>query len=463
MPLKAGKSQEVISANIEKLINEGYPPKQAEAIAYSNSRRTSKDEDLSGSARSYDFNGWTEIKNNPISKVGVFPYSGAQISPDLDPDKIYMVYRPEEELSDPETIESFRLLPWTDEHSMLGSEQDGMQAAEKKGIHGVIGEDVYFEDGYLKGNLKIFSDKLASLIEAGKKELSIGYRCLYELTSGVYNGTRYDAIQRNIRGNHLALVDEGRSGPDVAVLDTFKFTFDSRGLVMPKINKPAMRAAKDEGEEMTLAELVKMVKELAEKVARLDESRGELKKMREEGKDEEEGRKELTKKAAAEGDVKDEENPADFVNKANITDADMSEEEYSDAEAEKENKEMNDEDMKKPDGKVAGMDSKIRQLTNEVTNLKRMGTKTLLLEISKRDALAQRLSQHIGTFDHSEKTLSEVAQYGVKKLGLSCQPGHEESVLAGYLAGARPNSMVISAQDKNVSSSQVDAYLNGGK
>ncbi len=55
-------------------------------------------------SRIEDFNGWPEIKGNPLSKVGIFEYSGAQISPQLDPNKIYKVYRPEEELSNSECI-----------------------------------------------------------------------------------------------------------------------------------------------------------------------------------------------------------------------------------------------------------------------------------------------------------------------------------------------------------------------
>jgi len=45
MPLKKGKSKKTIEANVKKLIDEGYPPKQAVAIAYERagkSRKTKK-------------------------------------------------------------------------------------------------------------------------------------------------------------------------------------------------------------------------------------------------------------------------------------------------------------------------------------------------------------------------------------------------------------------------------------
>src|SRR4051812_48159961 len=107
---------------------------------------------MADSKREEDLNGWTIIKDNPISKVGVFEYSGAQISSDLEPDKIYRVYRPESELSNEDCIESFKLVPWINEHVMLGDmPEDGLTPAEEKGIEGVIGEEVYYKDGYLLG------------------------------------------------------------------------------------------------------------------------------------------------------------------------------------------------------------------------------------------------------------------------------------------------------------------------
>src|SRR6188474_2789733 len=101
MPLQKGSSQEIISENIAELIRSGHSKEQAAAIAYSTAGKDSS------SARKTDLNGWTEIKGNPLSKVGVFPYLGKQISPKLEPDKTYWVYRPEEELSHPDCINSF--------------------------------------------------------------------------------------------------------------------------------------------------------------------------------------------------------------------------------------------------------------------------------------------------------------------------------------------------------------------
>jgi hypothetical protein len=65
-------------------------------------------------------------------------------------------------------------------------------------------------------------------------------------------------------------------------------------------------------------------------------------------------------------------------------------------------------------------------------------------------------------FDHASKTLDEVVKYGVKKLGLQSKPGHEESVLSGYLAAVKQSSVAI-AQDSIKQSSSVDEYLKGVK
>lgn len=189
------------------------------------------------SARITDVNGYYEVPRNPISRIGVFPYTKRSIEYpgwQADPDGIVSVYRPAEELGDPQTIASFRLVPWINEHAMLGNPETdpALVAPEVKGVHGTTGEQVEFDptDGVLYANLKLWSNSLQAAIDAGKKELSMGFRCMYEFVQGIFEGQAFQAIQRNLRANHGASVPHGRMGPGVAVLDHLTFAFDASEL-----------------------------------------------------------------------------------------------------------------------------------------------------------------------------------------------------------------------------------------
>ena len=142
-----------------------------------------------------DSNGYTLIRDNPISKSGVFQYLGKNISPNLEPEKIYNVWRPDEELNNQETIDSFKLFPWISHHKMLGDKHTSVEDAV---IRGVTGENVYFRDGVLFSNLKLFSSNLKELIKNGLKELSCGFECEWQVISGkTPNGESYDVKQTN--------------------------------------------------------------------------------------------------------------------------------------------------------------------------------------------------------------------------------------------------------------------------
>lgn len=353
---------------------------------------------MAETARQVDTNGWFEVKDNPLSKVGVFPYSGAQIGLPERSNEIFMVLRPAEELSSPDCIASFRLLPWIDDHTVLGSPEAGLTPAEKKGVQGVIGEEIYFDDDTLFGNIKVFSESMAALIENGKTELSCGYRCSYDMTSGVFNGEKYDAIQRDIRGNHLALVDEGRMGKEVAVLDHLVFTLDMKEKIMPD---ETVEKVADAG-ELTLESLAAKVDAIAEFVAKLKPL------------------EEVEHGAALD---------ADPVAAAATTDACT--------------------DTTDADEPKTGLDSKLDM-------------KDIMAAIANRDSLANELSRHVGAFPFSTMTLDEVGRYGVKKVGITCDSGSEVAALRGYLHGksAVAATQKTFAQDAAQTSSQIDAYLS---
>lgn len=422
MPLKKGSSREVIQANIKELIEAGHSPSQSAAIAYKEAGEAKDSE----SAREYDDYGWLEVKGNPISKIGVFPYLGAQIGA-TEPDRIYMVYRPEDELSHPDTIDSFKLLPFVNEHPnrLLG---DGV-AAEDKGIEGVIGEDVYFESPYLKGNIKVFTNRLNESIDAGKIELSPGYRCTWDFTSGTFNGEPYEVIQRNIRGNHLALVEEGRSGPDVSVMDSMTFSIDSKELKMAEETQAA-----GEEQEMTLSEVSSVLKKIMPHIAELEKFKDKLKPLEEEehGTSLDESEKEEEKK---DGEAKDE-----------------SEEEKDKEEAEKEDKKEKGE----------GMDTaaEIKALKAEIAKLKSkpaMDSGAVMADMAKKADLVARVSQHIGTFACDSMTHKQVAEYAAEKLGLD--KTHAVIAVESYLK-AKPAANAGMALDTAAEKSTGAAFLS---
>ncbi|WP_176691693.1 DUF2213 domain-containing protein [Superficieibacter electus] len=388
------------------------------------------------SQRIYDLNKWFEIPKNPISKVGVFPYLGSSIGAP-EPDTVYMVYRPAEALADPECLSSFRLLPFINDHEMLG---EGETPAEQYGVEGVIGENVVFEgdenQGTLYANLKVFSQHLADLIGSGKKELSCGYRCVYVQQPGTWNGQPYDYVQLKIRGNHIALVDEGRMGPSVAVLDHFKFTIDSA--MELKQMEPGKETTDGEGAgegDMTLAQCAAAIKQIMPIIQQFQ---------------------------AAQGGNQPEPKPT--------PDADVPPKE---GEATPPEEKTGDEDVPPEEKTAAAQDAAIKKLRAEVKEtrsaldgFKKDGMKVLMGQIARRDALAEQLSHHVGAFDHREKTLDEVAKYGVEKLGIKCADGMEEAVLQGYLH-ARPINFggdidtTYQATSDSADSDEISDYLGG--
>lgn len=79
-------------------------------------------------------------------------------------------------------------------------------------------EDVRREDSFIAGDLIVNDAAALGEIEDGaKREVSCGYRCRLDWEAGEYEGEKYDAIQRDIRINHVALVPRGRAGASVAL------------------------------------------------------------------------------------------------------------------------------------------------------------------------------------------------------------------------------------------------------
>lgn len=137
------------------------------------------------------------VQDSPIlSRVGVFEYR----QPDGTTRK---EFRPPEEVFHADHLASIAGKPITNEHHGRITADN---AAGK--IIGATLSPGRADGENLIGDI-VIHDATAT---ASKRELSLGYTLDLDETPGEYNGIRYDAVQRNLRVNHLALVSRGRAG-----------------------------------------------------------------------------------------------------------------------------------------------------------------------------------------------------------------------------------------------------------
>ncbi len=156
-------------------------------------------------------NGWLRA-DATIARTGIQLYARGDGT-------VRREYRPPEEVFDEATLESFEMVPVTDDHP------PGLLDASNATTYakGHLGEEVEADEDLVKvvAPLLITDGELVAKVLEGKQELSCGYTCDLDDTPGEIDGEAYDCVQRNIRGNHVAVVDVGRAGPDVRIrLDT---------------------------------------------------------------------------------------------------------------------------------------------------------------------------------------------------------------------------------------------------
>lgn len=196
-----------------------------------------------------DANGYLIINDNPIAKAGVFDYLEREIIKDSNSNKVVKVYRPFENLS--ETKDNFAKKPILYNHDWVG---DG-----KNSVDGAIGDVIIAKEPYLVADLIIYNPELINAIENDAiKELSPGYTCSFLQQKGIYDNQDYDFIQTIDNVNHLAVVENGRSGSDLRILD--KKIDNNKGnnnmkIISQKVLDGLKRMIKDETPDKLLSEL----------------------------------------------------------------------------------------------------------------------------------------------------------------------------------------------------------------
>lgn len=175
------------------------------------------------SVRSIDQDGRMHVALTPISKAMVCKYYGHEIPKNqelgLDPNHLYSLLRDPEELA--KSVPTWNGLQLLNEHVPVDS-KDHKPAL----VIGSTGTDAVFQAPYLMQSLSIWTDDAVKGVEdKTEHEISSCYYYDCDMTPGIYEGVRYDAVMRNIVGNHVILCEKGRSGPDVRVAgDSIKFS-----------------------------------------------------------------------------------------------------------------------------------------------------------------------------------------------------------------------------------------------
>ena len=157
--------------------------------------------------------GFLICRNVPIARTGEQDYTGDEVgAPGKD---IVKVYRPPEEVFSAAAVASFEGKPFTNDHPpVLLTPENATQytVGHVQNVRRGTGE---FAD-YLVADIHIHDAATINEIQNGKREISCGYECEYTDNG---DGT---LTQSNIRGNHVALVTEGRAGAKAAIMDSNK-------------------------------------------------------------------------------------------------------------------------------------------------------------------------------------------------------------------------------------------------
>lgn len=152
------------------------------------------------------------------ARAGVYDYASFEVGGEehgFKTSDTVKIYRPEDEVFAADSVASFLAKPVTNNHPA-----EPVTAANWKDHARGVNMGALRDGEYLAFDLVIMDGALIADIDAGKRELSNGYACTLDWTAGTApDGTAFDAIQRHIRGNHIAVVDKGRAGSECSIKD----------------------------------------------------------------------------------------------------------------------------------------------------------------------------------------------------------------------------------------------------
>lgn len=188
------------------------------------------------SKREIDENGFWTISDNPIARVGVMLYGKNELPyfegcEELPEDAVLKVLKSEEGFNQG-YLDSLKGKPILVEHEWISEENKDLSETFTAGS---IGDDVYLKNGIVYANLYINSKKAQEIINKGCQELSVGSTTQVFPQKGTCEGEGYDYVMEHKIANHVSIVENGRCGRSVKVLDTGENTMAKKEKMLDKL------------------------------------------------------------------------------------------------------------------------------------------------------------------------------------------------------------------------------------
>ncbi|KWV17143.1 DUF2213 domain-containing protein [Xanthomonas translucens] len=170
-----------------------------------------------------------------VARTGVQEYLGSELGrPDMP---VVRLYRPAEEVFATDAMHSYAFRPITVEHPDKMVDASTWKAVSA----GQTGAEVVRDGEFVRVPLVLMDAAAITAYESGKRQLSMGYTAEIVFRDGVApDGQPYDAVQTNLRMNHLALVDRARGGQQLRIGDGRTPGDQDRGATNPQPEKSTM-------------------------------------------------------------------------------------------------------------------------------------------------------------------------------------------------------------------------------
>lgn len=152
-----------------------------------------------------------------VARTGIQLYYGSELGlKGQDAKKVMKVYRSPEQVFHADAMKSFAHRPFTDDHPPVQVTSDNW----KQYATGQSGAEVARDGEFIRVPMVLMDQTAIKKFKEGKAEISMGYDCEIDFTPGTTpSGEAYDAMQKNPRGNHYAVVDAARGGSKLRIGD----------------------------------------------------------------------------------------------------------------------------------------------------------------------------------------------------------------------------------------------------